>query len=156
MRFRCRFAFFLALWVALPGLVFAQDYPTKVIQLIVPYPPGGVVDLTGRLLADQLGRELGGKVIVVNKQGAGGTIGADFAARAPADGYTILLSGAATHAFAPWIYKQLRYDPLKDFIAVTQFTEGPLALCVNATSPVTNLDEFFKMLKAKGDTMPRT
>jgi tripartite-type tricarboxylate transporter receptor subunit TctC len=111
------------------------------------------VDITGRLLAEELGRELGVTVIVENKAGAGGTIGADYAARAPADGYTVLLSGAATHAFAPWVYKTLRYDPVKDFVPVTQVTEGPLALCVNASSPVQNLGEFLTMLQAQGNAV---
>jgi tripartite-type tricarboxylate transporter receptor subunit TctC len=153
MRLRHLVALFLVLCVSWPSLVLAQDYPNKVIRLIVPYPPGGVVDITGRLLAEGLARELKGTVIVENKPGAGGTIGADYAARAPADGYTVLLSGAATHAFAPWLYKSIRYDPAKDFVAVTRVTEGPLALCVNATSPIKNLDEFLKTLKTKGDTL---
>jgi tripartite-type tricarboxylate transporter receptor subunit TctC len=131
------------------GAATAQDYPSKVVRLVVPYPPGGVVDITGRLLADELSRELGGTVIVENKAGAGGTIGADYVARAAADGYTVLLSGAATHAFAPWLYKSLRYDPVKDFVPVTQITEGPLALCVNAASPVQNLNQFLAKLKAE-------
>jgi tripartite-type tricarboxylate transporter receptor subunit TctC len=133
-----------------PGLVYAQEYPNKPIQLVIPFPPGGVVDITGRLLADQLSRELGKQVIVINKPGAGGTIGADFVAKSPADGYTIILGGAATHAFAPAMYKQLRYDPLKDFVPITQFTEGPLALTVNANSGINSVDEFFKVLKSKG------
>lgn len=141
----------LAICLVMPAAVLAQHYPTKVIRLIVPYPPGGVVDITGRLLAEQLGRELGGTVVVENKPGAGGTIGADIVARSAPDGYTVLLGGAATHAFAPWIYRQLPYDPVKDFIAVTQITEGPLALCVNAASPIKSLDEFLDMLKARGD-----
>ena len=81
-------------------------------------------------------------VIVDNKVGAGGTIGAAEVARSPADGYTLLLGGAATHAFAPFVYKQLRYDPAKDFVAVTQFTEGPLALCVNAATGAATLNDF--------------
>jgi len=106
----------------------------------VPFPPGGVVDISGRLLAEELSRQLGVNVIVENKVGAGGTISAADVARAPADGYTLLLGGAATHAFAPFVYRQLRYDPTKDFVAVTQFTEGPLALCVNAaTGPLSGL-----------------
>jgi tripartite-type tricarboxylate transporter receptor subunit TctC len=133
-----------------PSVALAQDYPNRVVRLVVPFPPGGVVDISGRLLADELGRQLGVNVVVDNKVGAGGTIGAAEVARAPADGYTILLGGAATHAFAPWVYKQLRYDPVKDFVAVTQFTEGPLALCVNATSTVTTLDDFVKQMKSSG------
>lgn len=136
-----------------PGFVYAQEYPNKPIQLVVPFPPGGVVDITGRLLADQLTRELGKQVIVINKPGAGGTIGADFVAKSPADGYTIILGGAATHAFAPSMYKQLKYDPIKDFVPITQFTEGPLALTVNASSGINNIDEFFKVLRSKGDSV---
>jgi len=153
MRIVSRLAFFAACLLSLAGAAQGQDYPSKVIRLVVPYPPGGVVDITGRLLADQLAHELGGTVVVENKPGAGGTIGADFVARAPADGYTVLLAGAATHAFAPWLYKSLPYDPVKDFVAVTQFTEGPLALCVNATSPVKALPGFLEMLKARGDAV---
>lgn len=140
----------LLLCLSLPFSAAGQDYPNRVVRLVVPYPPGGVVDISGRLLADELGRQLGTTVVVENKVGAGGTIGAEQVARAPADGYTILFSGAATHAFAPWVYKQLKYDPVKDFVAVTQFTEGPLALCVDAKSTVGSLDDFVKTLKARG------
>lgn len=137
----------LALCLCWPLGALAQDYPNRPVRLVVPFPPGGVVDISGRLLAEELSRQLGVNVIVENKVGAGGTIGAAEVARSPADGYTILLGGAATHAFAPWVYKQLRYDPVKDFVAVTQFTEGPLALCVNATSGAASLDDFVKMMK---------
>ena len=143
-----RWARLLVLCLCWPLGVLAQDYPNRAVRLVVPFPPGGVVDISGRLLAEELGRHLGVNVIVDNKVGAGGTIGAGDVARAPADGYTILLGGAATHAFAPWVYKQLRYDPVKDFVAVTQFTEGPLALCVSATSSAGTLDDFVKTMKA--------
>lgn len=144
------------LGAALTGVAtspWAQDYPNRVVRLIVPFPAGGVVDIAGRLLAEELTRQLGANVIVENKVGAGGTIGATEAARAPADGYTILLGGAATHAFAPYVYKQLRYDPVKDFAPVTLFTEGPLALCVNATSAITNMKEFMQTVQRNGDAM---
>ena len=143
----------LVLCLCIPLGVLAQDYPNRALRLVVPFPPGGVVDISGRLLAEELGRQLGVNVIVDNKVGAGGTIGAAEVARAPADGYTVLLGGAATHAFAPWVYKQLRYDPVKDFVAVTQFTEGPLALCVNATSSAQTLDDFMKLMKTGGTTL---
>jgi tripartite-type tricarboxylate transporter receptor subunit TctC len=148
-----RLVLLMALCALAPPWALAQDYPSKPIRLIVPYPPGGVVDITGRLLADELARQLGGTVVVENKAGAGGTIGTDLAARSPADGYTVLLSGAATHAFAPWLYKQLRYDPVKDFIPVTQVTEGPLALCVNASSPVQTLADLLQQLKSNGSAL---
>jgi tripartite-type tricarboxylate transporter receptor subunit TctC len=150
MNLLLRWVQLILLCLCWPLGALAQDYPNRVVRLVVPFPPGGVVDISGRLLAEELGRQLGANVIVDNKVGAGGTIGAGEVARAPADGYTILLGGAATHAFAPWVYKQLRYDPVKDFVAVTQFTEGPLALCVNATSSAATLDDFVKMLKTGG------
>jgi tripartite-type tricarboxylate transporter receptor subunit TctC len=140
----------LALGLCVPSWAAAQDYPNRPVRLVVPFPPGGVVDISGRLLAEELARPLGATVVVENKVGAGGTIGAEQAARAPADGYTLLLGGAATHAFAPWVYKALRYDPTKDFVAITQFTEGPLALCVNASSPVRTLDDFVRLMKTGG------
>jgi tripartite-type tricarboxylate transporter receptor subunit TctC len=145
-----RWATLLALCLCVPLGALAQDYPNRAVRLVVPFPPGGVVDISGRLLAEELGRQLGVTIVVENKVGAGGTIGAADVARAPADGYTILLGGAATHAFAPWVYKALRYDPLKDFVAVTQFTEGPLALCVSAASGIVTLDDFVKAMKAGG------
>ena len=140
----------VAILFSLFANVHAQAYPTKVVKLIVPYPPGGVVDITGRLLASELEKALGGRVVVENKPGAGGTIGAAFVAKSAPDGYTILLSGAATHAFAPSVYKNLPYDPLEDFVQVTQVVQGPLALCINSSSEITNLADFIKMLKAKG------
>lgn len=150
MKLLVRWLHLIVLCLCWPLAALAQDYPNRVVRLVVPFPPGGVVDISGRLLAEELGRQLGVNVIVENKVGAGGTIGAGDVARAPADGYTILLGGAATHAFAPWVYKQLRYDPVKDFVAVTQFTEGPLALCVNAASGAGTLDDFMKTMKSGG------
>jgi tripartite-type tricarboxylate transporter receptor subunit TctC len=143
-----RWACLPVICVLWPGLASAQDYRARPVRLVVPFPPGGVVDISGRLLADELARQLGSTVIVENRVGAGGTLGTEQAARASADGHTILLGGAATHAFAPWIYRQLRYDPVKDFVAVTQFTEGPLALCVTAASSFATLGDFVRTLKA--------
>ena len=117
----------------------AQQYPSRIIKIVIPYPVGGVVDVTGRLLAEHLQKELNGTIVVENKPGAGGTIGATFVARAEPDGYTLLLSGAATHAFAPALFKSLPYDPVADFAPITQVTDGPLALCVSSTSEVKDL-----------------
>jgi tripartite-type tricarboxylate transporter receptor subunit TctC len=141
----------LLLAACVPLAAVAQSFPSKVVRLVVPFPPGGVVDITARLLAEELTRTLGGTVIVENKPGAGGTIGAEYVARAAPDGHTILLGGAATHAFAPWVYKDLRYDPVKDFVAVTQLTSGPLALTVPASSKITTVSQFVDDLKARGN-----
>jgi tripartite-type tricarboxylate transporter receptor subunit TctC len=130
----------------------AQAFPgSDIVKLVVPFPPGGVVDITGRLLADQLQRTLPGTVIVENRPGAGGTLGAHRVARALPDGLTLLLGGAATHAFAPSIYKSVPYDPIKDFVPVTQVTAGPLVLVVNAASDVKNLDDFLRKMAARGN-----
>ncbi|MBN8986770.1 MAG: tripartite tricarboxylate transporter substrate binding protein [Rhizobiales bacterium] len=129
---------------------FAQPYPSRIIKLVVPYPAGGAIDITGRLLAEHLQRELNATIIVENKAGAGGTIGANAVAKAAPDGYTILLSGAATHAFAPSLFKTLPYDPLADFTPITQVSEGYLALTVKADSGVKDLAGFIATMKDKG------
>lgn len=145
------------LGVALSALTWvpqarAQAWPgTDVVKLVVPFPPGGVVDIIGRLLAEQLQRSLPGTVIVDNRAGAGGTIGAQHAAGASSDGLTLLLGGAATHAFAPSIYKSLQYDPVKDFVAVTQVSAGPLVLVVNASSDIQTLEDFLRKMRTSGD-----
>jgi tripartite-type tricarboxylate transporter receptor subunit TctC len=125
----------------------AQVFPAKPVRWVVPYAPGGNTDMIARVLGAKMTESMGQTVVVENRAGAATLIGAEFVARAPADGYTILLGGAATHAFAPWVYKQLRYDPARDFVAVTQFTEGPLALCVNAASGAATLADFVKTMK---------
>ena len=140
----------LVLGVGLSTQALAQGYPNGIVKLVVPYPPVGVVDITGRLLAVELEKVLGATVIVENKAGAGGTVGTAHVAKAKPDGYTILFSGAATHAFAPALYKQLRYDPVKDFETVTQLTQGPLALVVNANSGIKDLAGFLAATKGKG------
>jgi tripartite-type tricarboxylate transporter receptor subunit TctC len=128
----------------------AQSYPNRIIKLVVPYPAGGAVDITGRLLADQLQKQLHATVIIENKVGAAGTLGANFVAKAEPDGYTLLLSGAATHAFAPWLYKALPYNPVTDFAPITEVTEGYLALTVSAASSIKDVTGFMAAMKAKG------
>jgi len=130
----------------------AQAWPgSNIVKLVVPFPPGGVVDITGRVLAEQLQRTLPGTVIVDNRAGAGGTIGAQHVAGASSDGLTLLLGGAATHAFAPSIFKAIQYDPIKDFVPVTQVTSGPLVLVVNAASDIKTMDDFLSKMRASGD-----
>jgi tripartite-type tricarboxylate transporter receptor subunit TctC len=139
---------------ALVGNAHAQAWPgSQVVKLVVPFPPAGVVDIIGRMLADQLQPALPGTVIVDNRVGAGGTVGAQYVAGAPSDGLTLLMGGAATHAFAPAIFTQLKYDPVKDFVAVSQVSSGPLVLVVNAASPIKTLDEFMRAVGAAGTTM---
>jgi tripartite-type tricarboxylate transporter receptor subunit TctC len=144
-------AFALLVNGALGAARAADEYPAKPISIVVPYPAGGVVDIVGRLVAEKIGGPLGKRVIVENKPGAGGTIGAAQVARAAPDGYTLLLAGAATHVFAPLLYKSVPYDPIKGFTPISQLTAGPLVLVVNASLPPKNLAEFISYVRANGE-----
>src|SRR5215475_7873206 len=139
--------------VILATAAHGETYPSRVIKLVVPYPAGGAVDITGRLLADQLRKQLNATVIVENKVGAAGTLGANYVAKSAPDGYTILLSGAATHAFAPWLYKSLPYNPIADFVPITEVTEGYLALIVSADSDIKDVAGFIGATKQNGASM---
>jgi tripartite-type tricarboxylate transporter receptor subunit TctC len=112
-------------WVGAPA--FAQPKP---IRLIVPYPPGGPLDIVARALADKV-RDSLGPVIVDNKPGAGGNLGADAAAKAPADGNTIVMGAVATHAINPWLYAKLTYDPIADFTPIVGVAQVPNVLVMN-------------------------
>ncbi len=137
----------LALLASGPGMADAA-YPNRVIKLIVPYPPGGTTDLLGRLIADQIKSGLNATVIVENKPGAGTTLGADLVAHAPPDGYTLLLATSTTLAINKTLYKQLPYDPVKDFAAISLVASVPFALIVNPGIPAKTLTEFIAYAKA--------
>jgi len=126
----------------------AQDYPTRTVTIIVPFAPGGPADITGRIVADIFTRHLGQQFVVENVGGAGGTIGALRAARAPADGYTIISGHMGTHAAAPAFYPNLGYDPEKDFEPIGLIAEQPELLAVRKDFPANNLQEFVAYAKA--------
>jgi tripartite-type tricarboxylate transporter receptor subunit TctC len=139
----------LALATALPALPApAQTYPSKPVRLVVPFPPGGSLDLAGRLIAQKLTEMWGQSVVVENKPGAGGNIGADYVAKSPPDGYTILLGALSTHAVNPSLYKSMPYDAAKDFAPITLIAITPNVLVVNASLPVNNVREFLAYAKA--------
>ena len=139
----------LALAAALPALPApAQTYPSKPVKLVVPFPPGGSLDLAGRLIAQKLTEMWGQSVVVENKPGAGGNIGADYVAKSPPDGYTILLGALSTHAVNPSLYKSMPYDAAKDFAPITLIAITPNVLVVNASLPVNNVKEFLAYAKA--------
>jgi tripartite-type tricarboxylate transporter receptor subunit TctC len=125
----------------------AQDFPTKPVRFIVPNPPGGASDITARVLAEKLSQRWGQPVVVENKPGAGAIIGTDFVAKAPPDGYTILLV-PSSHAFNVNLYKKLPYDSVKDFAALTQTAWTPLVLVVNPSLPVKSVKELIAYAKA--------
>lgn len=123
----------LALGNSLITAAHAQDanYPTKPIRFVVPYPPGGPLDAVARTLADQIKERLG-TVIVENKPGAGGNIGADLVAKSAPDGYTVVMGAVATHAINPTLYPKIPYDPVRDFAPITLVANVPNVLIVNA------------------------
>jgi tripartite-type tricarboxylate transporter receptor subunit TctC len=126
----------------------AHAYPTKPVRLVVPFPAGGAVDSIARLLSVKLTERLGQPVIVDNRPGAGGNIAADAVAKAPADGYTILITTNG-HAISPSLYKSLPFDPVRDFTPVTQLIESPLIIAINPTFPVATLSDLLAQARAK-------
>jgi tripartite-type tricarboxylate transporter receptor subunit TctC len=127
--------------------VFGQSYPSKPIRFIVPFTPGGGADTTSRLIAPRVGERLGQQVIVYNRGGAGGIIGASLGAKAPPDGYTIVL-GTANLASGVSLFQKVPFDPLKDFIAVTLLAKAPDIVAVHPSLPVRSVKELVALAKA--------
>jgi tripartite-type tricarboxylate transporter receptor subunit TctC len=131
-----------------PQAAHAQDYPNRVVRLIIPFPPGGSSDATARVLADALGKLWQQRVIVENKPGAGTTVGAAFVASSDPDGYTIYLN-SVSHAIVPSLYDNLRYDPLKSFEPVSRIAQSPILLVVHPSSGIKTLEELLAAARAK-------
>jgi tripartite-type tricarboxylate transporter receptor subunit TctC len=133
---------------AFAALAGAQAWPAKPIKYIVPFAPGGTTDILGRTIADKLAIALGQPVVVENKPGAGGGVGAEFTAKQPADGYTIMGGTISTHAINASLYKSLGYDPIRDFVPITLIARVPNMLVVNPSLPANNVKELIALLKA--------
>ncbi len=127
----------------------AQTYPAKPIRFIVPYPPGGGTDLLARALGQKLSESLGQQVVVENRSGAQGNIGTAAAAKSGADGYTIALSHVGTFAINPLLYKDVGYDPLKDFAHISLATVQPYLIVVNPRVPASNLKQLAALAKVR-------
>jgi len=125
------------------------QYPTKPIRLIIPFPPGGLTDVVGRITAQKLSEGLGQPVVADNRAGAGGTIGAELAARAPADGYTLFLGTTGTLAVAPSLQPNLPYHPEKSFAAIGQLINTPVVIVVNAAVPANSLAELIALARSR-------
>jgi tripartite-type tricarboxylate transporter receptor subunit TctC len=138
---------FTGLLAALPlgPLAAAEDYPTRPIKMIIPFPPGGSNDVVGRLIANHLGEKLGQKVYIDNRGGAGGVIGTEAAANSPPDGYTLLIV-SLPHAVNPWLYK-LNFDPVKSFTPIALVAAGPNVLAVNPQLPVNSVKDLIALAK---------
>jgi tripartite-type tricarboxylate transporter receptor subunit TctC len=126
----------------------AQSYPNRPVRMVVPLSPGGFADVPARVIAPRLSEALGQTVFVENKPGAGATIGTDFVAKSKPDGYTVLFTGTP-HVISPALYKNLPYDPLKDFAPVMLVASGPYVLVVNPQLPVRSVQELIAAAKAQ-------
>ena len=141
------FLFLAGMALALQGL--AQTYPSRAVRIVVPLSPGGFADTPARMLAPRLSEQLGRQFFVENKPGAGGTIGADFVAKAAPDGYTLLLTGTP-HVISAHLYKKVPYDALKDFTHIALIASGPYALVVNPQKvPASSVKELIAAAKAQ-------
>jgi tripartite-type tricarboxylate transporter receptor subunit TctC len=147
-----------ALIVALAGIAMtsgaeAQSYPAKPVKIIVPYPPGGTSDILARAVGQKLTEQWGQPVIVENKPGATGNIGADFVAKSPADGYTVLLADIGSLAIAPSVVTSLPFDPVKDFTPIVMVAYSPHLLVVHPSVPAKDAKELIALAKAKPDSL---
>ncbi len=139
---------------ALPLVAAAQgSYPDKPIKLIVPFPPGGNVDLSARILAPALAKELGQPVVVENKAGAGGTLGLDAVAKSAPDGYTLGIASPVNHLAAPSLYPKLPYDSVRDFTPVGLIASVPMVLVVGPSSPVKSVQELLALARSRKGSM---
>ncbi len=146
----CAAAFVAAISVALSLGAQAQDFPSKPIRIVVPYVPGGNIDITARTLAPGLGEALGQTIIVDNRAGAGGLIGSTYAAKAAPDGYTLLLGSTGTVTLAPAVFKTVPYDAAKDLVPIGAIQAVPLLITVAPKVPVNSFKEFLAYTKSKG------
>ena len=137
----------LGLMVAAPA--FAQAYPSRLVTLVVPFPPGGGTDTGARIIAEQLGRRWGQTVVIENKGGAAGQIGADLVAKAKPDGYTLLLGNIGTQAINPSLYPKMPYNPDTAFAPISLLAELPLAMMVNPAVPANTAAEFITLTKSR-------
>ena len=148
LRIACASLFATLIVLPAPPAAAADGYPQKPIRLVVPFSPGGGTDLLARAVAEKLPAVLGTTIVVDNRPGAGGTLGAALAARAAPDGYTFLFT-SASYTFAPSVYKDLPYDPLKDFKPVTMFGSSPNILVVHPSMPVKSVKELLALARKR-------
>ena len=134
---------------AIPCTSVAQTYPNKLIRIVVPYPPGGGADITARPIAQKLSERWGQSVTIDNRGGASGMIGADIVAKAPPDGYTLMVSASAEAALNVALFPKMPYDPVRDFAPITLATVTPMALVVHPSVPIKSVKEYIVLARAK-------
>lgn len=136
-------------WAIYSGVALGQEYPTKPIRLVSAHAAGGAADTLSRIVAEQLSTKLGQPIVVENRPGASTALAAEYVARAPADGYTILMATVTTLSINPTIMPNLKYDPIKDFAPITVVASTPFFLGTNIKLPVTSVKELINMAKQK-------
>ena len=139
--------------IAASNMAHADTWPSKPIKIVLGFPPGGATDTLSRDFASKLSDELGQQVIIDNRPGAGGTIGADLVAKAAPDGYTLTIGTTSNHAIAVSLYKKLNYDPVKDFAPITMLAVSQNVVVINPSIPVNNIKELVAYAKANPDEM---
>jgi tripartite-type tricarboxylate transporter receptor subunit TctC len=139
----------LPLLVGLTPLAAAQadDFPSKSIRIVVPFPPGGATDAAARLVAVKMGEKWGQPVVVENRAGAGGNVGSEFVAKSPPDGYTLVMGVTGSHAINTSLYSKMPYDPVADFVPISQVAVVPNVLVVHPSVPAKNLAELVALAK---------
>ena len=135
--------------LAIPTAACAQAFPARTVTLVVPFPPGGGTDTGARIVAEQLGKKWGQVVVVENKGGAAGMIGADSVAKSKPDGYTILMGNIGTQSINPSLYKKMPYDPDSAFAPISLVAELPLAMMVNPAVKANSAKEFVALAKSQ-------
>src|SRR5882724_2171381 len=146
-----RVAAFAALLLATGGAhpAQAQDYPTQTVKIVVPFVAGGGVDVVARIITPRLGEELGQPVIIENRGGAGGMLGATAVAQAPPDGYTLLFGTGSTHGTNPSIYSRISYDPVRDFVPIVLVSSSPLLLVVPPALAAKSVNELIALARSR-------
>jgi tripartite-type tricarboxylate transporter receptor subunit TctC len=148
----CQFFCYVLAALAVAAAASAQPYPNKPVRLIVPYAPGGGTDILARLMAQRLTESLGQAVVIENRAGADGIVGSGLVAKAPADGYTMLLA-SSSHAINPTVHAKIPYDTLKEFACVSQTASQQLVLVVHPSLPVNSVSELIAYAMANPDTL---
>lgn len=142
-----------AVFMLAGGSVWSQAFPSKPVRIVVPFAPGGNVDINARAIAPGLGDIFGQQVLVENRAGAGGMLGGEFVARAPADGYTLLMASNSVYSVAPNVFSKPRYNPVRDFAAISGISNVPFVIVLHPSVPAKNLKEFIALVKSRPGQM---
>ena len=149
---KCRLPFIVPLLLA-AGLATAQNYPVKPVRIVVPFAPGGNVDINARTIAPGIGELLGQTVIVDNRPGAGGMIGGEIVSKSPADGYTLLLGSNSVYSVSPNVYRKPLFHPLRDLAPIVGVSNVPFVLVIHPSVPAKSFKEFIAVVKSRPGVM---